>query len=116
MDEIENRPMPENVYKNRGFLSPDVEFSGRSVVFNSADMPRDNLTSSATWPQSLGEYLKDYVGRQVWVRYALPSGQCCEKRGRLEVVGTNFLGIRSCRGDNLLLVELSYIFSVNLIV
>lgn len=115
MDENKKQSTPENLYKSRGFSSPDGELSGKSVVFSSADLPRDDFTSSATWPQSLGEYLKNYVGRQVWVRYSLPSGQCCEKRGRLEVVGTNFLGIRSCREGSLLLVELSFIFSVNLL-
>jgi hypothetical protein len=39
MDEIENRPKPEDVYKNRGFLSLDGQLSGRSVVFNPADIP-----------------------------------------------------------------------------
>lgn len=115
MDENNKQPKTENLYKSRGFSSPDGELSGRSVVYNFADSPRDDFTKSAMWPQSLGDYLKDYVGQKVWVKYSLPSGQCCEKRGRLEVVGTNFLGIRSCREGSLLLVELSFIISVNLL-
>lgn len=88
-----------------GFVMPEGELTGRSVAPMGAPPPE-------LWPSTLGEYLRDYIGRTVSVKYALPAGRWTLARGRLEAVGANFLAIKS---RSLLLVELGSIIAVEVI-
>ena len=102
-------------YKNRTFRDLNGVFNGSSVVMNEAYSEPQQIGSPDMWPYSLTDYLRNYIGRMVLVRYVRPNGGGCENRGVLKVAGTDFIGILPCRSDALLLLELSAVKSINII-
>ena len=91
----------------RGFRTPEEAMSGRGAVY-------ERGSAQESWPYSLGDYLKGYIGRRVRVGCALPNGRYFEKTGELATVGTNFLALRSARTGGLVLVDLAAVRGVEI--
>lgn len=110
-----NKGEQEMYGKNSGrtFQSLDGNISGKSVVieknsFTSECVPQD------IWPYNLADYLKNFIGKTVRVEYVLPNGRFYEKRGELKTAGTNFIGIRPMQSNDLLLLDMNSIKSINI--
>lgn len=104
-------------YPNRTFQSPDDIITGKSVVMEniqSNTKPSDALSSNR-WPYDLSDYLKNYIGKSVQVKYELSNGRLNEKQGVLIVVGTNFIAIQTNFSEDLFIIELSVIRCINVI-
>lgn len=113
--EDQARSEAKEQYKDRGFQRLEDAISGRSVVFERERESAEKAERSELWPYSLPDYLKGYIGKTVLVRYSLANNRCCEKRGRLAVVGTNFIGLQTERPESHFLIEISYIVSIDII-
>ncbi len=66
------------------------------------------------WPYGLSDYLRGFVGKTVQVRYSTYNERPCVTEGTLEVVGTNFIGIKPQRTEDLLIIESGFIRSINI--
>ena len=91
----------------RGFRTPEEAMSGRGAVY-------ERERAQESWPYSLGDYLKGYVGRRIRIGCVLPNGRYFEKTGELATVGTNFLALRSARTGGLVLVDLAAVRGVEI--
>lgn len=82
--------MNESNFPNRSFLNPDCTITGRSVVIE----PESPVTGTGDlWPYSLSEYLKNFIGKTVMVKYSTDYGRLCEKKGILKTVGNDFISL-----------------------
>lgn len=109
----ESAAMPDALFETRTFLDINGEISGRSVVIQNEKSPSQGSSGSERWPCSLSDYMKDYIGRPVIVEYIF-NNMSCARRGRLKVVGTNFVGINTAKKNSLFLLELGAIKSVHI--
>ncbi len=105
----------DKMYGKRSFQNIGVGISGRSVVIeeersSSAANETDNM-----WPYSLTDYLKGYIGSMVLAEYVSADSVCSKKRGRLKVVGIDFIGIQACRNNSLSLLEISSLKSIEIL-
>lgn len=99
---------------DRTFQDPDAIISGKSVIVeNSLVSERNNNISQDMWPYNLTDYLKSFIGKIVQIEYVLSNGRCCEKRGELQVTGTNFIGMQLNQTNDLFLLDLDSIKSIN---
>ena len=106
---------PDELYRNRSFRDLGNGISGRSVVIEQERSSQDRNAADNMWPYSLTDYLKGYIGNTVMVEYVLPSCGCSKKRGKLEVVGTNFIGIQTYQYGSLSLLEIGTVKSIQIL-
>lgn len=104
-----------DLFRNRSFQDMGSGMSGRSVVIQPERSSPERNETDSMWPYSLTDYLKGYIGSMVLVEYVLPNGGCPQKRGRLKVVGTNFIEIQTCRNNSLSLLETSTLKSIEIL-
>jgi hypothetical protein len=99
---------------DRKFLSPDDVITGKSVVreANREDADPAERTLANPWPYMLTDYLRNFTGKTVRAKYVLTDSESDEIRGRLIVVGSNFIGLQPDSTENLLIIELSALRSV----
>jgi hypothetical protein len=95
-------------FHNRMFRSPDSEITGESVVIE------NNSEFEDSWPYSLSDYLRNFIGKRVQVKYEMSGGRHCEQEGALIVAGSNFLGLQPYRTNDLLLIELDSVKCVSI--
>ena len=106
---------PDELYGNRSFRDLGNGISGRSVVMELERSSPQRNEADIMWPYSLTDYLKGYIGSTVMVEYVLPSCGCSKKRGKLKVVGTNFIGIQTYQYDSLSLLEIGTVKSIQIL-
>lgn len=94
----------------RSFAPLDGELSGKSVVVS------EEVTQSEPdmWPCMLSDYLKNFRGKSVMLEYILPNGGYAKKRGVIKAAGTNFIGLQTQGGSELLLVDLGSVKCINI--
>ena len=98
--------------QDRRFLSPEEAFCGKSVV--QAELPGSGSELARDmWPRSLDDYLRRFTSRRVRVKYSTEDGRTCERQGRLAVVGSNFLGLRTEDADDLLVLRLESVLWID---
>lgn len=103
--------------QNRTFQAPGGEIDGRSVVFETRPMlPNDgDGFSRDAWPCCLNDFLQKYIGKMAQLEYLMSNGRTAVQKGKIAVVGSNFVGIQPMQTGNLFLVELSSVKSINVI-
>ncbi|PKM71623.1 MAG: hypothetical protein CVU91_13100 [Firmicutes bacterium HGW-Firmicutes-16] len=106
---------PDELYRNRSFRDMGTGISGRSVVIEEERSSSERHEADNIWPYSLTDYLKGFIGSMVLVEYLLPNCGCSKKRGKLKVVGTNFIGIQTYRYDSLSLLEIGTVKSIEIL-
>ncbi len=94
----------------RSFAPLDGDISGRSVVV-SEEIPRNEPDM---WPCVLSDYLRNFRGKRVMLEYVLPNGGYAKKRGVVKAAGTNFIGLQTQGGKDLLLVDLGSVKCINI--
>lgn len=102
-----------SAYGNRSFQSFGEPLSGKSVVIQNDSFKLNKSDVPEKWPYNLSDYLKDYVGKIVILEYVFDN-RSFRRRGRLQVVGTNFIGIQPSQSKSLLLLELSALKSIEI--
>lgn len=103
--------------QKRAFQSMNSEIDGRSVVLDLIPTVADERESFQrdVWPCSLNDYLQKYIGKIAQIEYLTPNGRAAAQKGRITVVGSNFVGIQPLQTGNLFLVDLNSIRSINII-
>lgn len=107
MDEVKNTA-PEAPVPVRGFRTPENAMSGEGAVWERSVEKRER------WPYSLGDYLKNFVGKPIRVGCVLPNGRYFEKAGELATVGTNFIALRPKGASDLVLLDLAAVKGVTI--
>ena len=104
-------------YSDRIFQSTDEIITGRSVVKESMQKSTEHngLLPLKNWPYTLSDYLQNFIGNSIQVKYTIHNGRHGEKQGDLIVVGSDFIGIRPLKTEDLFIIELSQISCVNVI-
>lgn len=100
-------------YRNRSFQSFGEPISGKSVVRQNENFLATRNDVPQKWPYNLSDYLKDYIGKIAILEYTFDN-RCYRRRGRLQVVGTNFIGIQTSQNKSLFLLELSALKSIEI--
>ena len=106
--------MQNELYGNRSFQDLSSAMSGRSVVIQEGKSSSRRDMDSDMWPCSLSDYMKDYIGKMVIIEYVF-NNTSYRRKGKLKVVGTNFVGMHTLQNSGLLLLELSTVKSINII-
>ncbi len=106
-----------NNFAERIFQSPDDIITGKSVVteINRRDAFPAQALPPSPWPYGLSDYLQSFIERLVQVRYTPANDRNGAIQGTLVVVGSNFIGIQPKATEDLLIIEISSIRSVNII-
>ncbi len=102
------------LYGNRSFQDINSGISGRSVVIQKKSGYPERDVAAEMWPYSLSDYLKNYIGRMVLIEYIFNS-RCNRRRGKLQVVGTDFVAIQTFQNNSIFLLELGSIKSIEII-
>ena len=102
------------LYGDRSFQDLSGAMSGRSVVIQEGKSISRREMDSDVWPCSLSDYIKDYIGKMVIIEYVF-NNTSYRRKGKLKVVGTNFVGIYAPQKSSLLLLEISTIKSIDII-
>ena len=114
LPEYSNAHETDNLYRNRSFQDIGSGISGRSVVIEPERSSNGISEADRMWPYSLTDYLRGYIGSIVLAEYVSSSG-CTRKRGRLKVVGIDFIGIQTCRSNSLSLLETSTLKNIEIL-
>lgn len=114
MPELTVEQKTYELYGNRSFQDINSGISGRSVVIREDKGYSKKDTNADLWPYSLSDYLKDYIGRMMIIEYVF-NNSGYRRKGRLKIVGTNFVGINTSQSGGLLLLELGTVKSINII-
>lgn len=104
----------DDLYANRSFQDMGTGISGRSVVIEPERGSAERNEADRMWPYSLTDYLKNYIDSMVLAEYTSNS-RCSKIRGRLKVVGIDFIGIQTCRNNSLTLLEISSIRNIEIL-
>ena len=103
-------------YGKRSFRNVGDGISGRSVVIErEGSHPMNTNGADSMWPYSLTDYLKGYIGSMVLAEYVSADSMCSKKRGRLNVVGIDFIGIQACRSSSLSLLGISSLKNIEIL-
>jgi hypothetical protein len=108
-----NIPEAGYAYPNRTFQNPSDIITGKSVVTEHNPSEYSYSTPINPW-LSLTDYLKNYTGKTIDVVCQLSGGRYYEKKGRLIITGSNFIGIQTNSEDNLLIIESGSIKSISI--
>jgi hypothetical protein len=105
-----------SLFGGRTFEPWDARMSGKSVVVENNSFAVNPLLSGEAdpWPYQLSDYLRGYSGRLISVKYQISNDKYCEKTGVLRVVGANFIGMQPLHSDDLLLIDLGAVKSINI--